>query len=57
MAMHAPFTARLTGAQGREGRIEIREPGQSPVSFLHHLMQVDAVIESREIVLRRFADA
>src|SRR4051794_22745678 len=57
VAMHAPFAARLTGAQGCEGGIKIDEPGQSPVPLLHYLMQVDAIVEGREILLRRLAHA
>src|SRR3954453_14742230 len=52
MAMHAPFAAGPTGLQGGKGRCEIDEAGQSPVLLLHDLMQVDAIIEGGEILLR-----
>jgi hypothetical protein len=48
VAMHAPFAAGLAAAQRREGRREVDVARDRAVAPLHHLVQVDAVVERRE---------
>ena len=54
--MHAPFAAGLARAQRRESRREIDVARDRAVPALHHLMQVDAVVERRERSLGVGAD-
>ena len=56
VAMHAPLAAGLAAAQRREGRREVDMARDRAVPPLDHLVQIDAVVESRERLLGLVAD-